>query len=316
MCDRSRPSIVTPCLASRVPARGWAGGWIGWNVDVGGLVAVADGPCRARAVALGQTGESGAASAPSEPDMKPILILQNLDGDDPAYFGRWLHARGVPFEVRQGETGAGFPASMAGHSALAILGGEMSANDPLPSLRRAEDLVREAFALGRPVIGHCLGGQLMARALGQRVQASPAPEVGWQPIAIRGGAPSRRWFGDLAQATVFQWHYESFEIPPQADWLALSEACPHQAFSIGPHLAMQFHIEVDADKVLRWSGEEGARWAQARHDHPATVQDAQTMELGVADSLAAHQALADRLYAAWLDGVAGGAGSAAAAASR
>jgi GMP synthase (glutamine-hydrolysing) len=70
--------------------------------------------------------------------MKPVLILQHLSGDGPAYLGTWLQRQGLPFDLRNTEAGQDFPEHMDGHSALAILGGEMSANDPLPSLRRAE----------------------------------------------------------------------------------------------------------------------------------------------------------------------------------
>ena len=235
--------------------------------------------------------------------MKPILILQNLSGDGPGYFAHWLRARGVPFELRNAEAGEPWPERLGEHSALALLGGEMSANDPLPTLRRAEALIREAVAAGRPVIGHCLGGQLMARALGARVHESPAPEIGWQMVEVLDSAAACGWFGRSGPATVFQWHYEAFELPPGAEPLARSAACPQQAYAIGPHLGMQFHIEVDADKVNRWSAEEGPRWRQALLAGVATVQDGAAMRAALPAALPAHQALADRLYARWLAGV-------------
>ena len=237
--------------------------------------------------------------------MKPVLILQHLSGDGPAYLARWLHARGVPVDVRDTQAGQAFPDDLGAHAALAVLGGEMSANDELPSLRQAEQLILEAMAQGKPVIGHCLGGQLMARALGQRVTASPRPEVGWQRLQVLDSATARDWFGPAQEAVVFHWHYEAFERPPQARWLARSDACAQQAFAIGPHLAMQFHIEVDREKVERWSREEGPRWADALRDSPQTVQDGAAMRAGIDQHLAAHQRLADRLYGRWLAGVAG-----------
>ena len=90
--------------------------------------------------------------------MKPVLVLQHLSADGPAYLGRWLAERRVPVEVCNTEAGDEFPATLADHGALAILGGEMSANDPLPSLRRAEALFVEALREGIPTLGHCLGG--------------------------------------------------------------------------------------------------------------------------------------------------------------
>jgi len=237
--------------------------------------------------------------------MKPVLILQHLSTDGPGYFGRWLERQGIAFEVRNTEAGQAFPTNLADHAALAVLGGEMSANDPLPSLRQAERLIREAVQAGKPVIGHCLGGQLMARALGARVVDSPAPEIGWQPVAVADTAVARHWFGTLREATVFQWHRESFELPPGAELLAGSAACPRQAFAIGPHLGLQFHIEVDVDKVTHWSSEDSAEWRQLQQEH-ATVQDGEALRGGLRVHLTDHQTLADRLYATWWQGVATG----------
>jgi GMP synthase-like glutamine amidotransferase len=211
-----------------------------------------------------------------------------------------MRRQGLPFDLRNTEVDEAYPEHMDAHSALAILGGEMSANDPLPSLRRAELLILDAMARGRPVIGHCLGGQLMARALGARVVASPAPEIGWHDIQLETHESARQWFGDQVRATVFQWHEEAFELPPGATPLAGSDACTYQAFAIGPHLAMQFHLEVDEEKLRRWSmlDSEAYRSLQQRH---ATVQGGAVMREAMAVHLPVQQELADRVYARWLD---------------
>jgi len=107
--------------------------------------------------------------------MKPVLVLQHLNSDGPAYLATWMQRHEAPCDVRNTDAGEAYPEHMDAHCALAILGGEMSANDPLPSLRRAELLILDAMARGRPVIGHCLGARLMARALGARVSPSLAP---------------------------------------------------------------------------------------------------------------------------------------------
>ncbi|NWG74678.1 MAG: type 1 glutamine amidotransferase, partial [Rubrivivax sp.] len=88
--------------------------------------------------------------------MKPVLILQHLHEDGPAYLAQWLRERGVAVDLRNTEAGDAYPGTIADHAALAILGGRMSANDPLPSLRDAERLIVDAVARGRPVLGHCL----------------------------------------------------------------------------------------------------------------------------------------------------------------
>ena len=232
--------------------------------------------------------------------MKPVLILQHLSADGPAYLGQWLAERGVPFVVANSEAGHTTPADLRDHSALAILGGEMSANDPLPGLRQAEALVRDAVREGVPTLGHCLGGQLMARALGAPVGASPAPEIGWQALHVHDTPEAAAWFGAPGPQVVFHWHFDAFELPPGAVRLAGSAACPNQAFALGPHLAMQFHVEVDEEKLHRWSLEEGERWAAARGRH-ATAQSGPQMRDGAALHLPAQQALADRVYWRWLE---------------
>lgn len=239
--------------------------------------------------------------------MKPVLVLQHLSSDGPAYLGTWMQHHGLPFEVRNTDTGEAYPQHMEAYSALAILGGEMSANDPLPSLRRAELLILDAMARGRPVIGHCLGGQLMARALGARIGPSVAPEIGWHRINLHDEACARQWFGEGEPCPVFQWHEEAFELPLGATSLAGSETCTHQAFAIGPHLAMQFHVEVDEEKLRRWSTLESAAYRSLQQLH-ATVQSGVAIREAMPEYLPRQQALADRVYACWLAGVIGRAG--------
>ena len=184
---------------------------------------------------------------------RPVLILQNLSTDGPGYLATWLREQGLAFEVFDTAAGQAYPDSVAGYGALALLGGEMSANDDLQSLRHAERLIREAMAGDVPVLGHCLGGQLMARALGALVSASPAPEIGWQALQVDDSPAARAWFGAPGERIVYHWHRESFALPPQAVRLARSPACPNQAFAIGPHLALQFHLELDAAKLAAWA---------------------------------------------------------------
>jgi len=232
--------------------------------------------------------------------MKPVLVLQHLSADGPAYLGRWLADREVPVDVRNTEAGDAYPETLAGYGALVILGGEMSANDALPSLRQAEALFREALREGVPTLGHCLGGQLMARALGARIGASPAPEVGFTTIERRPGPASEAWFGTGPLPPVFQWHYEAFDLPAGAEWLATSPACRHQAFSIGPHLAMQFHVELDAAKLEVWSRETGEKHRAAIGQYPDSVHPAARLRDDAVSLLPGHQALADRIYGRWL----------------
>lgn len=235
----------------------------------------------------------------TDPSLQPVLILQHMRHDGPAYLATWLRQRGLAFEVRDAGSGDSFPERMDGWGALAVLGGAMSVNDPLPFLRQAESLILQAFEADRPVIGHCLGGQLMARALGASVSASPAPEIGWQPMMVTDDPLARAWLGDTPVHTVMHWHYESFALPAGARLLATSAACPHQVFSWGRHLAMQFHVEIDEAKLNRWLADGDPLWADAARRH-SSVQTRERILSEAPRRLRAHQDLADRIYARWL----------------
>lgn len=231
--------------------------------------------------------------------MEPVLVLQFMPDDGPGYLGTWAARHGVPCVVLNAAAGQSFPPTIAGHRALAILGGAMSANDDLPYLRDAERLIDRCIADGVPVLGHCLGGQLMARSLGARVSASPAPEVGWHRMQVAECASARAWFGEADVQQVFHWHYEAFDVPPGATALASSTACPVQAFSLGPHLGLQCHLEIDAQKIETWLTGPDAVYVQAQHRHP-TVQSPESIRRRSAEHLRSHQALADRVYGRWL----------------
>ena len=229
-----------------------------------------------------------------------VLVLQHTTEDTPAYLGVWLDRQGLRWHCPCAEAGEAYPASVRGYRALAVLGGEWSANDERASLRQAEALIREAVALGVPVIGHCLGGQLMARALGGQVTRLPEPEIGWLALQHTGSALATDWLGAAPDAVVYQWHYDSFTaLPAGATLLASSPACAHQAFALGPHLAMQFHIEITPDKIEAWLQQPGAVYPQALHAGVATVQSPETMRAATAQRQGASEALADHIYSAW-----------------
>ena len=235
--------------------------------------------------------------------MPPILILQHMRSDGPGYLATFLTQRGIPFEVVDAGSGQTFPDSVHGFGGLAVLGGAMSANDNLPFLAQAQDLIRQCVVGQVPVLGHCLGGQLLAKTLGARVVASVAPEIGWQPMRIEHHPLAQSWLGQAAQVRVMHWHYEAFELPAQAQRLATSTACVNQAFALGPHLGMQFHIEIDEDKLERWLREDDPLWAQALSQYPGSVQDEAAIRAGLSEHLATHRALADHIYGRWLRGV-------------
>ena len=248
-----------------------------------------------------------------------VLVLQHLPDDGPGYLGQWLQAQGISWHVFCADVGETYPASVSTYKAMAVLGGEWSANDDRPSLRHAQALMREADALGVPIVGHCLGGQLMARAFGGTVERAAQPEIGWMALQTTGSAAARYWFGvnnasnggAAAQGsgtapspsrahTLYQWHRDSFvTLPRGAELIASSPACAHQAFALGPHLGMQFHIEITAEKIGLWMAEPGASFPRILERWPDSVESLEAMAVASEVHLANSHALAEQIYGAW-----------------
>jgi GMP synthase-like glutamine amidotransferase len=231
--------------------------------------------------------------------MKPVLVLENQLPEKRAYLGTWLDANNIPYEVFNAETHKEFPNSINNYSALAIMGGAMSVNDPYYTHRQAEVLILQCMYRDMPIIGHCLGGQLIAKALGAKVDRSPAPEIGWQKITYLDEPETKEWFGESPTDKVIHWHYESFELPSGAKLLATNEACQNQAFSIGKALAMQYHIEIDEEKISYWVSEDDEKWAENRSLYES-VHDKDTILDGILPYLSNHQRTADHIYRNWL----------------
>ncbi len=127
-------------------------------------------------------------------------------------------------------------------------------NDGLPYLEREARWITEAVEAGQPVLGVCLGAQLIAKALGARVYPNPVKEVGWFEIDLTAeGAADPVFAGAGPRETVLQWHGETFDLPAGARWLASSSACRSQAFAIGSSTyALQFHLEVTPEMIVDW----------------------------------------------------------------
>ena len=164
-----------------------------------------------------------------------------------------LRARGIEFDYADLYQPALAPIDPSAYSALIFMGGPMSVNDPLPYLRREESYIRDAIGRGTPVLGVCLGSQLIAHALGAAVRRNPVKEIGWFDLDFTAAAARDPLFAGLSRETVFHWHGETFDLPPGAELLASSQRCRNQAFCIGDAVyGMQFHLEVTPEMVADW----------------------------------------------------------------
>jgi GMP synthase-like glutamine amidotransferase len=143
---------------------------------------------------------------------------------------------------------------LATSQALILMGGPMSANDPDPWVGTEIDLIQRALARQIPILGVCLGAQLIARTLGSRVYRNPVKEIGWYPTYWTDAGRIDPVFGGLPDGVnIFQWHGETFDIPPGAEWLAYTKTCAYQAFRAGPNVyGIQFHPEVTPEIIEDW----------------------------------------------------------------
>jgi GMP synthase (glutamine-hydrolysing) len=144
--------------------------------------------------------------------------------------------------------------SAADAEGFIFMGGPMSVNDNLPYISRELQLVQDAVARGKPVLGVCLGSQLIAKALGSRVYKNPVKEIGWFNVRFSEAARADRLFAGLnGPELVFHWHGETFDLPAAAELLASSDACRHQAFRVGTNVyGLQFHLEVTPEMIADW----------------------------------------------------------------
>ena len=233
--------------------------------------------------------------------MKPVAIFRHFVTEGPGYFATYLDRSGVPWQLIKLDQDEAAPASCESFSGLVFMGGPMSVNDDLPWIPPLLDLIRDAVARDVPVLGHCLGGQLMAKALGGHVSPAPVKEIGWGQVKVEGADESAVWFErDGAEFLSFHWHGETFSIPPGATRVLSSSWCANQAFALGKHLALQCHIEMTEELVRKWC-QSGAREI-ARSGGPG-VQSVDTILTDLAAKIDALHSVADCVYARWLQGL-------------
>ncbi len=184
---------------------------------------------------------------------KPVLLILHPEHAMPERISNHLAARGVPVDIRWPFRGDWLPETMAEHAGAVIFGGPMSANDGDDYIRREIDWLAVPLSEEKPLLGICLGAQMLARQLGARVWLHPQgkAEIGYYPIrATKAGCMiNGSWPGH-----VYQWHREGIDLPRGADLLAESDMFEVQAFRYGAAAyGIQFHPEVTHAIMCRWT---------------------------------------------------------------
>lgn len=230
--------------------------------------------------------------------MKPIRIFRHEDWIQPGHLTEYLASRGVPWELVCMDRGDRVPQQIDDISGLVFLGGTMSVNDGHPWLAEEMGLIRVATTQGLPMLGHCLGSQLIAQALGGTVAPMPNKEIGWHEVRKHDNPQAREWLQDVPERfRILIWHHEAFSLPPGAQPLYSSDYCPEQAYVLGNTVATVAHVEMTADMLKAWLDIYGY---DIEPSSPSVQPIEQIREGLVQRCSTMHSQFTDRLYDAWL----------------
>lgn len=215
-----------------------------------------------------------------------VLVVQHMPHEGPYAIGAALEAAGLAVRVCRTWAGDPVPESPAGLAALVVMGGPMAAYDEslgFPTRAAELSLLRAALDAEVPVLGVCLGAQLLAVAAGGRARPGDGQQIGWEEVRTTPAAPAASLFAQLpARLRVLHWHGDTMDLPAGATLLASCDRYPAQAFRIGGSAwGLQFHLEADKAAV--------DAFAAAFPDEAATAPDLQESAAAELTVLAPHR---------------------------
>lgn len=229
--------------------------------------------------------------------MKPVAIFRFSPGDEPGRFAQWLDANGRSWQLIALHDGEPVPKDVTAFAGIGMMGGPMSVNDALPWVAPMESLLRNAVDRDVPVIGHCLGGQLLAKSLGATVGVARVTEIGWIDVEVVDPIAADEWFGGRPRFTTFEWHYEAFTLPPGATRVLTNGFNENQGYVIGGrHIGFQGHVEMTAEIARSWI----ALSSDELPSQPTpSTQPASEILRDLEARVRALNAVADTVYARW-----------------
>jgi len=183
-----------------------------------------------------------------------FLVIQHLDIEPAALIAETLEEAGHHLATIHMDQGQSLPSVVTGFDGIIIMGGPQSANDNTDYILAELKWLESAIEAGIPMLGICLGAQLMARAAGAEVFASPVRELGWFPVCRTQEAATDPLFSHMPDPlNVFQWHGETFSLTDAMTLVATHPEVPDQAFRLGKgQYGLQFHIEVNQPIIETW----------------------------------------------------------------
>ncbi len=233
--------------------------------------------------------------------MKPVAIFTHAAHEGPGFFATFLSEYSIPSVLFDTRNLASLPSSALDFSGIVLMGGPMSVNDDLPFIAPLLNLIQQAMAADIPLLGHCLGAQLMAKVSGAQVSKNPLKEIGWAAVTVTDNEVARHWFAEIESFNAFHWHGETWDAPAGASHILASKHCHNQAYAMGKHLALQCHIEMTADMVRDWC-EQGADELREASSSPA-VQQADDMHVNLILHCFFLHKVARQLYGQWIKGL-------------
>jgi GMP synthase-like glutamine amidotransferase len=229
--------------------------------------------------------------------MKPILIFRHIECEGPGYLAQILRQLNLAYKIVAVDRGDAIPKSLKDTSALVFMGGPMSVNDADPWIQDELQLIRRAVDAGIPLLGHCLGGQLISKAMGAAVTFNPVREIGWHNVDRIAGMESERWLAGLEfPIELFHWHGETFALPPGVTPLLQSAFCRNQAWALNNILALQCHVEMEPAMVNEWA----TLYAREIAEPSLSIQSREQMNENLDQRIRNAQCVADALYSEWL----------------
>ena len=229
--------------------------------------------------------------------MSPIWIFRHIACEGPGYLARFLDRIGLEYRIIAVDQKEPIPQSVNGASALVFMGGPMSVNDNEEWILQTLDLIRLAVKDNLPLLGHCLGGQLISKALGASVTQNPVREIGWHPVYKFENKHADAWLDEVEfPVELFHWHGETFALPEGVTPLLKSNYCQNQAYVKNNILALQCHIEMLPEMVIEWAD----TYPDQISEPSESVQSKQQMTEKLAKRINTAQRVADYLYKKWL----------------
>jgi len=233
--------------------------------------------------------------------MKPFIIFRHVDNEGPGYLAHFLKNHGIQYRLIKIDQGDNIPLSLDDIGGLVFMGGPMSVNDNLPWIDQEITLIKRAAEAKLPILGHCLGGQLISKALGGEVYANPVTEIGWYDVERIENRAAPSWLDGLPlHFEVFHWHGETFSVPHGATNILRSHHCSKQAFVKDNILAMQFHVEMTVEMVKDWALlHQDEIDSQSSSQNDGVQSYAQLLDDIESKTMALHK-VANILYGHWL----------------